>query len=130
MVKINNYHPRENDDNEIFFVLEVLGEVEFVKSSETGRTYATRRKVYIPTTFDEEACKDLIGQSMPGRIIKEECAPYDYTIKDTGEIIQLDFQYVYIDQDEASKPKASKLEQIKNEIQADSKVFSENGELV
>ena len=128
MVKIIDFHQRENDEGKEFFVLEVVGEVEFVKSQNTNKTYATRKRVFIPTTFNEEACTDLIGQSIEGSIIKEECDSYEYTIKETGEIITLDYRYVFTDEQEEEEPWQSVLKgDSKNNIKAEIESFSENG---
>jgi hypothetical protein len=128
MVKIINYHQRENNDSQTFYVLEVVGDVEFVKSQNTGKTYATRKRVFIPTTFNEEACKDLIGQSIEGTIVKEECESYEYTVKETGEVVTLDYRYVFTDEKEQEEPwknilNADKQHQVKAEIES----FSKNG---
>jgi hypothetical protein len=66
-----------------------------VKSQKTERFYATARKVTIPSTFNEETCKSLIGTEMPGRIVKVETEPYEYTLKETGEVIELSHRYEY-----------------------------------
>lgn len=60
-----------------------------VKSKETGRFYATAKRASISSTFDENTCKSLIGTTFPGSIGKEECDEYEYTIPDTGEIINM-----------------------------------------
>lgn len=94
MVRIINYKKRQAEDKE-FFVLEVSGGIEMVKSQTTGMYYATSKKATITSTFDEETCKSLIGSEFSGSIVKEECEPYEYTIQDTGEIITLSHRYVY-----------------------------------
>lgn len=59
------------------------------KSKETGNYYATAKSDSITSTFTEEQCKDLIGQEIPGSIVKVQCDPYEYKIKDTNEVISL-----------------------------------------
>jgi hypothetical protein len=95
MVRIINFKKYTNDDGEVFFVLELQGGIEMVKSQQTGRFYATARKVTIPSTFDEMTCKSLVGTELPGRIVKAETDPYEYTIKETGEVIELSHRYEY-----------------------------------
>jgi len=128
MVKINNYHQRTNDDNENFYVLELLGDLEFVQSKTTGKLYAKRSKVYIPTVFNEEGCKDLVGATIPGKIIKEKCDPYEYIIKQTGERITLHFKYVFEPEEMEEPSWMDALANLRKEaVKADSKTFSSNG---
>ncbi|MCW4470356.1 hypothetical protein OGH69_15385 [Flavobacterium sp. MFBS3-15] len=95
MVRIINYKERTSEDGKNFFVLEVQGGIEMVRSHQTGKFYATARKASITSTFDELTCKALIGTEMPGKISKVECEPYEYTIRDTGEIITLTHRFDY-----------------------------------
>ena len=95
MLKIIGYKQRQNENGEIFNALLVQGGVEMVKSENTGQFYATARKSSMISTFDEATCKALVGTDLPGSIKKENCAPYEYTIKTTGEVIQLKHKYVY-----------------------------------
>ncbi len=103
MVRIINYKERVREDGESFFVLELQGGIQMVKSQQTDKFYVTAKKATIPSTFDETTCKALIGTELPGNIERVECDQYDYTIKDTGEIIQLDYRYEY---SEEAKPQA------------------------
>ena len=114
MVRIVNYKKRQAEDGKEFFVLEITGGIEMVMSNSTGQFYATAKKAYLASTFDEETCKALVGSEMPGSIIKAECEPYEYTIRDTGEVITLNYRYVYLP------------EQMGN-LQADVNTFSRNG---
>ena len=66
-----------------------------VQSSESGRFYATSKKCTVSSTFSEEVAKSLIGKQLPGRIERVETVPYDYTVKETGEVISLTHTYVY-----------------------------------
>lgn len=125
MVRIINYKAREKEDGTSFFVLELQGGIEMVKSKETGNFYATAKKAYIPSTFDEDVCSALIGTEMPGKIAKETCEPFIYTIKETGEEVTLNHRWVYATEN-AEKPKQATVMQHRNVI-ADSKVFSSNG---
>lgn len=114
MVRIVNYKKREAEDGKEFFVLEISGGIEMAMSQATRQFYATAKKAYIASTFDEETCKALVGSEMPGSIAKVESDPYEYTIRDTGEIITLSHRYVYLP------------EQMKD-LQADVNAFSTNG---
>ena len=95
MVTIIDYKMRQNKDGEDFFTLVVEGDVELIRSQESGKFYATARKCSITSTFNETTCKSLVGKKLPGSIEKMQCDPYDYTIKETGETIQLSFTYLY-----------------------------------
>jgi hypothetical protein len=52
MVKIVNYQKRTTEDGKDFFVLELQGGIEVVKSQETGKLYMTARKASMSCTFD------------------------------------------------------------------------------
>lgn len=95
MVRIVNFNERNSEDGSTFFALTIQGGVELVQSRETGSFYATAKKASISSTFDKETCEALLGTEMPGKIVKKECEPYSYTIKETGEIIQLSHRYEY-----------------------------------
>ena len=95
MVKIVNYKERLREDNSSFYVLEVHGGIELVKSQSTGNYYATSKKAYIPTTFNEILCQSLIGQELEGSIVRQECKPYSYVVKDTGEELTLRHRWVF-----------------------------------
>lgn len=96
MVTIKDYKTITKDDGEEFFALIVEGGVEPVTSQSTGRTYFTVRKAVVSTTFDEESCKAAIGTQFPGVIRKVEVEPYNYTIKDTQETIELSYRWEYV----------------------------------
>ena len=95
MVRIINYLKRQSEEKD-FFVLELQGGIEMVKSQSTGKFYVTAKKAFISSTFDEETCKALIGTEMEGSIVKTTCDPFEYTVKETGEIIVLNHKYVYM----------------------------------
>lgn len=50
----------------------------------------------MPSTFDEETCKSLIGQEIDGTVEKVDCEPYEFTNEETGEVISLDYRWVYL----------------------------------
>ncbi len=123
MVRIINYQKRQAEDGREFFVLEITGGVEMVRSKETGQFYATSKKSSIPSTFDEETCKALIGTEMPGQVVRQEVEPYPYIVKETGEELLLTHRWVYVPEEE--QPIASSS----NKVEADLGVFSKNGQL-
>ena len=132
MVRISNYIKRTTEEGKSFFVLELQGGVEVVKSQETGKLYMTARKASMSCTFDELTCQSLIGTELPGSVKKVECEAYEYTIKDTGEVITLNHRFEYLEENDS----ASKIEKSKSTIEdfmsnANVKnAFSSNGELV
>ena len=46
-------------------------------------------------------CKSLVGTSLPGTISKIEVEPYEFTIQETGEIIQRTHRYEYMSDEDA-----------------------------
>ena len=120
MVRIINYKERQKENGTSFFVLELQGGIEMVQSKETGNFYATAKRAFIPSTFDEQTCTALIGSEMPGSIAKEECEAFSYVVKETGEEITLSHRWLYVAEG-AVKPR-----QERNLI-ANSDVFSKNG---
>ncbi|MDB0600268.1 hypothetical protein PL373_03750 [Tenacibaculum maritimum] len=125
MVRIINYKQRDKEDGTSFYVLELQGGIEMVKSKETGNFYATAKKAFLPSTFDEQTCSALIGTEMEGKIIKEDCEPFSYTVKETGEEITLQHRWVYVTEDTV-QPKKQAIKYKQNVI-ANSEVFSSNG---
>jgi hypothetical protein len=100
MVTISNYGVRQKENGEQFIALILQGDVEFIKSQKTGKLYATAKQTSIPSTFSEEICKTLIGKKLPGRIVKEDSEPYEYTLQ-SGEVVELNHTYKY-DPDETT----------------------------
>lgn len=94
MVKIISYKAVQNKEGKEFYALTLMGGIETVKSS-NGNYYLTAKKASIPSTFSEEICMGLIGQTLEGEIVKIPCEPYSFTSKNTGEEITLDFRYGY-----------------------------------
>ena len=125
MVRIIGYKERQKEDGSSFFVLELQGGIEMVLSKVTGNFYATAKRAFIPSTFNEQTCTALIGTEMSGRIIKEECEPFDYVVKETGEEITMTHRWVYVTED-AVKPKQTTVQYEQNVI-TNSDVFSKNG---
>lgn len=99
MVKIVNYQRRETEEGKEFYTLELQGGIEMVKSLQTNKFYVTARKTSMSSTFDEVTCQSLIGTELPGAIKKVQCEPYEYTVKETGEVITLSHRYEYVEED-------------------------------
>lgn len=95
MVRIIGYKSREKEDGSPFFILELQGGVE-MSLSKTGQYYATAKKAYVTSTFDEPTCKALIGTEIPGAIVKKEVEPYTYVVKETGEELVLTHRWVFV----------------------------------
>ena len=53
-----------------------------------------------------------------------ECPPYEYTVKDTGEVILLTHRYVYVPETKQSAPVKQSARQ---EFEPDVNTFSKNG---
>ncbi|MTG99351.1 hypothetical protein GJV76_14680 [Myroides sp. BIT-d1] len=96
MVRIINYKKRQTEEGKEFCVLEISGGIEMVKSKTSNQFYATVKKAFISSTFDEDTCKALIGTEMSGNVIRQECEPYEYINKDTGEVLMLTHRYQYV----------------------------------
>jgi hypothetical protein len=96
MVQVVNYQARTTEDGKQFFILNLEGDVEFVKSESTGKTYATVRKCNLSTTFSEITCQRLVGTQLEGSIQKVECEPYEYANPATGEVMVLNSRYEYL----------------------------------
>lgn len=95
MVTISGFAQREGADGKKFYALMLQGGMEMVLSEETGRYYATAKQASIASTFDEATCKALVGSKLPGRITKVKCEPFNYTVRETGEVISLSHRWTY-----------------------------------
>ena len=95
MVTVSSFEKRKNSQDEEFGVLILQGDLEIVLSKTTNKPYATIHQVSIPCTFDESTAKRMIGKHLKGEIQKVPCDEYDYTSKQTGEVVTLNHTYVY-----------------------------------
>lgn len=95
MVKIIETKQSISNDGKPYVSLKIQGEIEAVQSQQTGRLYLTARTCYLATTFDEATAESLIGKELPGTVKKVESEPYQYTVKETGEVIVLTYSYEY-----------------------------------
>jgi hypothetical protein len=96
MVSVINYLSVEKENGEDFLMLVLQGGIEAVKSQATGKMYFTARTVKVPATFDEATCKSLIGSQFEGTIVKVPSDSYEYTIKETGEIVTINHRYEFL----------------------------------
>ena len=112
MVTITDFMKRQNREGVEFNALILQGGIELVKSKETGSWYATSKKASITSTFDDATCQNLIGQQIPGSVQKVECEPYDFTNKETGEVLTLTHRWIFQKEGET----------IEEKVIADSKV--------
>ncbi len=103
MVTVTDYAIRENRDGEPFVALILQGDLEMVRSQESGRFYATARTCSIPSTFTELVAQKMIGQQIPGRIVKQECEPYEYTIPESGEVVTLSHTWEYVPEEKKER---------------------------
>ena len=107
MVTITNVHLRKGGNGN-FMSLELQGDVELIQSMTTGRHYATSKKCFVSSTFSEEQAKSLIGTKLPGSIVRVECEPYDFTVPETGEVVELAHSYTYVPEEVNSSERVVK----------------------
>ena len=97
MVTIVDYAERQRkEDGSTFIALILQGGLSLVKSQNTGNYYATVKQCSIPSTFDEETAKKMVGEEVPGSVQKMKCDPYEWENKETGEILELSHRWVYL----------------------------------
>ena len=97
MVTVKEVKKAENSKGEEFFGLIVQSGAMSVKSKTTGRVYLTAKTAFVATTFDEQTASSLVGSEFEGYIKKVVTDPYEYTIEDTGEIIELSHRWEFCD---------------------------------
>ena len=96
MVTVIDYAVHNNKDGEPFCSLVLHGGIVMVKSQESGRYYATTQKCSIPSTFDEQTCKTMIGEKIPGSIQRQSCETYKMVDKESGNIVELNHRWGYL----------------------------------
>jgi hypothetical protein len=96
MVTVTDFATRTAKDGREFNVLILQGGLNMVQSKISGNFYATLKKCSIPSTFDAEIAKSMIGEKVTGSVQKKTCEPYSFVVKDTGEVMQLDYRWVYL----------------------------------
>jgi len=100
MVTIVDFVKRKNLEGVEFNALILQGGLELVKSKESGAWYATSKKASITSTLDDATCQNLIGQEIPGSVQRVECEPYDFTVRETGEVVTLTHRWIYLNEGE------------------------------
>ena len=96
MVIVKDYAVREAKDGREFIALILQGGLSLIQSQKTGNYYATVKQCSIPSTFDEETAKGFVGEKLPGSVQRMSCETYEWTNKDTGEVIELSHRWVYV----------------------------------
>ena len=96
MVQVVDFAQRKASDGREFYVLIIQGGLSFVQSRNTGNYYATVKKCSIPSTFDEATAKSMVGEKVAGSVQKKACDAYAFTNKQTGEIIEINYRWVYV----------------------------------
>src|SRR6185312_9351020 len=95
MVQVVGYSLKTPKEGKPYVALEIEGDIEMVQSQNTGRFYATVRRCTISSTFDEMTAERMVGKQMPGSIERVPCEPYDYTIRETGEVTKIGYRWDY-----------------------------------
>jgi len=95
MVTVKAFQKRQSKDGKEFISLELVGGLELIQSSNSGKFYATVRKCFIPATFDETIATKLVGTQIKGEIVRIPCEPYDFISPTTGEVMTLQHSYGY-----------------------------------
>lgn len=108
MVTVIDYSVRKKDGEKPYITLNLEGDIEMVQSSNTGRFYATVRRCVVSSSFDELTAQRMIGKQMPGSIVRVPCDGYDYTVPETGEVINLGYRWDYLPEG------AMRMHQLKN----------------
>ncbi len=116
MVTITGFKQRESADGKKFIVLELEGGIQVQTSSSTGKPYATVSKATLPCTFDQQTANELVGTTLPGTIIKEDCEPYSFISQSTNEEVTLTFKHVYKAPENASEEQRPMIRKLVEEI--------------
>jgi len=96
MILVKDYAIREAKDGRQFIALILQGGLSLIKSSKSGNYYAAVKMCSIPSTFDEETAKAMIGEKVAGSVQRKSCEMYEWENKDTGEIMELNHRWVYL----------------------------------
>lgn len=96
MITVTDFATRTSKDGREFNVLILQGGLNMVQSKKTGNYYATIKTCSIPSTFDAEIARSMIGTKITGSVQKKACEPYSFVVKDTGEVVELDYRWVYL----------------------------------
>ena len=100
MITVVDYAIRQRKDGTSFIALILQGGLSFVQSRNTGNYYATVKRCSIPSTFDEETAKAMVGEQVPGSIQRQSCEEYEFVAQNTGEVVTLDYRWAYVPEGE------------------------------
>ena len=110
MVTVSGYRVVETEDGE-YIRLVLSGDLEMVRSENTGNYYATTKQATISATFDEHTAKKMIGKELPGTIERVEVEPYE--IETPTGTLKLFHRWVYrrdsVDIPAEAEPKESSV---------------------
>ncbi len=95
MVQVVGYSLKTPKEGKPYVALELEGEIEMVQSQNTGRFYATVRRCTISSTFDEMTAERMVNKQMAGSIERVSCEPYEFTIRETGEVTLMSYRWDY-----------------------------------
>lgn len=95
MVQVVGYSLKTPKEGKPYVALELEGAIEMIQSQNTGRHYATVRRCTVSSTFDELTAERMVGKEMPGSIERVPCEPYDFTVRETGEVIKIAYRWDY-----------------------------------
>ena len=70
----------------------------------------------MPCTFDHQTANELVGTTLPGTIIKEDCEPYSFISQSTNEEVTLTFKHVYKAPENASEEQRPMIRKLVEEI--------------
>jgi len=96
MVIVKDYAVREAKDGREFIALILQGGLSLIQSQKTGNYYATVKQCSIPSTFDEETAKSFVGEKLPGSVQRISCETYEWTNRESGEVLELSHRWVYV----------------------------------
>jgi hypothetical protein len=94
MVSVTGFRIVETEEGEKYVRLVLSGDLEMVRSENTGNFYATTRRATISSKFDEDTSQKMIGKELPGTIERVEVDPYEFELDD-GTKIQIAHRWIY-----------------------------------
>ena len=91
-----NLRTQKEGEKKQYITLEIEGDIEMIQSQNTGRHYATVRRCVVSSTFDPLTAERMVGKQMAGTIERVPCESYDFTVPESGEVIQLGYRWDYV----------------------------------
>jgi hypothetical protein len=96
MLKVIDAKTRVNSKTKEEYNIVVLqGNVEIQKSQSTGKFYLRSKTISIPTTLNQNEAKQLIGSSIPGKIVKVDCPEYLVPVPNSTRKLKITHTYEY-----------------------------------